>query len=155
MNDIKFTVDEIEDYLRGWLTSPPTAEAFAAVANGLSQLRCDQDGIAAITNSPEYRWYQRYCDMKDERERDEANLQLSDAIKNAGKLIAQLAKECEDAERERDEVREQRDTLAAAMIAMLPFIEDGDYPNCSLTAFHAAIMKYKASLALLNQETIA
>jgi hypothetical protein len=58
-------------------------------------------------------------------------------------------------ERERDEAQEQRDTLAAAMIAMLPFIEDGDYPNCSLTAFHAAIMKYKASLALLNQETIA
>jgi len=49
-------------------------------------------------------------------------------------------------ERERDEAQEQRDTLAAAMIAMLPFIEDGDYPNCSLTAFHAAIMKYKASL---------
>jgi hypothetical protein len=31
MNDIKFTVDEIEDYLRGWLTSPPSDEAFAAI----------------------------------------------------------------------------------------------------------------------------
>lgn len=44
-----FTVDEIEAYLQGWLFDPPIQEAWVAIANGLSQLRCDQDGIEART----------------------------------------------------------------------------------------------------------
>jgi uncharacterized coiled-coil DUF342 family protein len=41
------------------------------------------------------------------RERDHANLQVADIRKNAGDLIASLAKKWDDAERERDEARER------------------------------------------------
>lgn len=42
----RFTVDQIEEYFTGWLFTPVDPAAQAAIANGLSQLRCDEDGIA-------------------------------------------------------------------------------------------------------------
>ena len=101
-------------------------------------------------------WVPRYISEELEREINEL-LEKNEMIEirhSATMMHTQTVVEAHKSlERELAEAQEQRDTLAAAMIAMLPFIEDGDYPNCSLTAFHAAIMKYKASLALLNHGT--
>ena len=59
-----FTVDEIEEYLQGWLTLPHSDEAFAAIANGLSQLRCGEDGLEAET----YYWRKKYLEAVKERD---------------------------------------------------------------------------------------
>ncbi len=54
MSTRTFTVDEIEDYLTGWLLTPVDPAAEAAIANGLSQLRCEQDGIEATSERLRY-----------------------------------------------------------------------------------------------------
>ena len=46
-----YTVEQIEYYLRGWLSSESHPEVQAAVANGLANLRDDQDGIEATTEN--------------------------------------------------------------------------------------------------------
>jgi hypothetical protein len=50
----------------------------------------------------------------------------------------------------REQVTEQRDRLAEAMLQMWPFIEEDDYPNCNTPAFNAAILKYNEALQSLT-----
>lgn len=51
MKEQKFTIEEIADYIAGWsMGSFESVQEIgkAALLNALSQLRCDQDGIAAV-----------------------------------------------------------------------------------------------------------
>jgi hypothetical protein len=50
----RFTIEEIAEYIAGWSMSEfgnVEKVGKATLLNALSQLRCDQDGIAAFTKS--------------------------------------------------------------------------------------------------------
>ena len=49
----RFTIDQIADYIAGWemtTSDSPTEVHASTLHNALSQLRCDQDGIAAVVH---------------------------------------------------------------------------------------------------------